>query len=73
MEMNWVAGVEDVKCFAEKDEGGAWKSRVLVGSVKDGKRDERFLDCEGVFATEEEAVAAAAAWARARMPEKAEP
>jgi hypothetical protein len=72
MEMNWMAGAEDVKCFADKDESGAWKGRVLVGSGKDAERVERFLDCDGVSTTEEEAVMAATAWARARMPEQAE-
>jgi hypothetical protein len=72
MEKNWMAGTEDVKCFADQDEAGAWKGRVLVGSGKDGQRVERFLDCDGVSATEEEAVTAATAWARARIPEQAE-
>jgi len=72
MEMNWMAGEEDVKCFADKDDNGAWKGRVLVGSGKDAQRVERFLDCDGVSPTEEEAVMAATAWARARMPEQAE-
>jgi hypothetical protein len=72
VEMNWMAGAEDVKCFADKDESGAWKGRVLVGSGKDAQRVERFLDCDGVAATEEEAVLAATAWARARMPEQVE-
>jgi len=69
MEMNWMAGAETVKCFADKDESGAWKGRVLIGSGEDEQRVERFLDCDGVSATEEEAVMAATAWARARMPE----
>jgi hypothetical protein len=72
MERNWVAGAEDVKCFADKDESGTWKGRVLVGSGKDAQRVERFLDCDGVSATEEEAVMAATAWAQARMPEQAD-
>ena len=69
MERNRVAGAQDVKCFAEKTEKGSWKGRVLVGSGKDEQRDERYLDCDGVAATESEAVEAATAWAMARMPE----
>ncbi len=69
MERNWVAGMKDVKCFAEKNEQGTWKGRVLVGSGKDERRNERYLDCGGVAATESEAVEAATAWALARMPE----
>ena len=70
MEKNWMAGTKDVKCFADKDESGAWKGRVLVGSGKEAQRVERFLECDGVSATEEEAVMEAMAWARARMPEQ---
>jgi hypothetical protein len=55
-----------------KDENGAWKGRVLVSSGKDEQRDERYLDCDGVTATEAEAVEAATAWARGRMPEDME-
>lgn len=72
MELNWMAGDEDVKCFADKDEDGARKGRVLVGSGKDAQRVERFLGCDGVFPTEEEAVITATASALARMPAQAE-
>lgn len=69
MEINWTAYAEDVKCFADKDKSGGWKGRVLIGSGKDAQRVERFLDCDGVSASEEEeAVVAATTWARARMP-----
>lgn len=70
MEMNWMAGNENVKCFADKDESGARKRRVLVGSGKDDQQVERFRDCGRVYTTEEEAVIAATAWARPRMPDK---
>ena len=39
---------------------------------RDARRVEHFLDCDGFFAAEEEAVMVATARARARMPEQAE-
>jgi hypothetical protein len=68
MEIDWVAGDFDVKCYAQENEAGAWEGRVLVGSLKDGERAERFLDCQGTAATEAKAVNSAAAWARRQSP-----
>ena len=41
VEMNWKAGADDVKCFADKVESGAWKGRVLVGRAAHTRRVER--------------------------------